>query len=183
MPLKTLHAFTLVVGLVSMTGIFACESASSPGGGAGTDGSTGYAGSGGPVDAAAAAAFLGCTPIKASALAGCRNPDEPSCQTCCATNANDVCAKHSSSCFQGTIDDVSVVVSSYCQSSAGCSSDCTPCASCSTLSEVTLCRLKPASVECDCAHLELGVDPCVNHTSCACKCSLYKAALAACPPP
>lgn len=146
-------------------------------------GDTSAAGTGGPVDAAAAEAFLGCTPIKASALAGCRNPDQPNCQTCCATNVNDVCAKHGSPCFQSTIDDGSVVVSSYCQSSLGCTSDCTPCASCSKLSEVTLCRLKPASIECDCAHLEVGIDPCANHTSCACKCSLYQAALAACPPP
>jgi hypothetical protein len=57
---------------------------------------------------------------------------------------------------------------------------CNPCASCSIADEVTLCRLKPMIAACDCSHIE--IDPCSQPDSCACQCSKYQAALAACPP-
>jgi hypothetical protein len=132
--------------------------------------------------AGATPAAFGCTPISESARAGCRSSDEPNCERCCLQTQPDSCGVWSLPCATVV---AAQSVGQYCEASslAGqCPADCRPCAACSKSSEASLCSLRPTIGACDCAHVDIGVDPCFGPQSCACLCATYAAALAACPP-
>ena len=125
---------------------------------------------------------FGCAPISDSALAGCRSSDEPNCERCCLQTEPDYCSVWAIPCSTVVAGQS---VGQYCGVSgmAGqCPADCRPCASCSKYSEATMCSLMPTIGACDCANIDIGVDPCFSPQSCACLCRGYEAAVEACPP-
>jgi hypothetical protein len=149
-------------------------------GGSGAGGGVTMGGGGTTGSAGSAPMTLGCTPIRASALVGCRSGDEPNCEMCCSPTANG-CTVLSLPCVPGF---GGVPASGYCTEYAPagpCPSGCQPCAACSKYSEGYLCS--PDIAACDCPHVTIGGDPCSVPGSCACLCSIYLRARAACPPP
>jgi hypothetical protein len=55
---------------------------------------------------------------------------------------------------------------------------------CTPIKEAALagCRASDEP-SCDCAHVDVGIDPCAAPLSCACKCAAYLADVKACPAP
>jgi hypothetical protein len=132
-------------------------------------------------DGATQTAF-GCIAISEGALEGCRASDEPNCGTCCVQAAPDNCTVRGVPC---TTVVAGQTVGDYCAVFAmpgQCPADCRPCAACSRYDEASLCSLRPGIDACDCATVDIGLDPCFAPQSCGCLCRTYLADLAACPP-
>jgi hypothetical protein len=112
-----------------------------------------------------------CPPISESAKVGCRSGDEPGCWSCCRNIGQPDCYTLSSP-YKGN----------WLISETGCAPGCKPCARCSKDSEATYCRLVETAVSCDCDHLDIGNDPCIQPDGCACECAAYLATRSMCAP-
>ncbi|MBN1606723.1 MAG: hypothetical protein JW940_08820 [Polyangiaceae bacterium] len=115
-------------------------------------------------------------PIDPDALVGCRAPHEPGCQHCCESDRTQaVC------CFRDSI--LSEVDWDMFGSEDGpCPDGCPLCTQCDVYSEKQLDSVTRSRwLECDCARIGVGLDPCFGGDSCECDCSIHEAATRACP--
>jgi len=115
-------------------------------------------------------------PIDPDALVGCRAPDEPGCQHCCERDSTEAVCYFRDSILSEDDWDM------FGSEDGPCPNGCPSCAQCDAYSETQLDSMdKSRWLECDCAHLDPGVDPCFNANSCECDCSIHAAAMKACP--
>lgn len=106
---------------------------------------------------------------------GCRAPDEEGCASCC----NEEQGSFSISSWSG--GGSSDVKPWYNVNSRADSCEGHPaCAQCTERNERELKELKKPE-GCDCSTQEIGVDPCMAPSSCACYCSRASYLEAACP--
>lgn len=114
--------------------------------------------------------------ITASARSGCRSPEEPGCATCCIPQGSCMVRSWNAGGVTGVKPwyDVS-------ESRSSCPAGCAQCASCVLRTEEELCQLLATPRACDCAKIQIGIDPCFAASSCECYCSRYASLTSACP--
>lgn len=106
--------------------------------------------------------------IAPDSIIGCRAPTA-GCERCCLpTRSGHVILSGEGDVYNTT---------EY--RDGACSSDTPSCARCSNEEERQLRQLAAAPV-CECAGVDVGIDPCHDPTGCACFCTRLEVALAAC---
>lgn len=118
--------------------------------------------------------------VDPDALAGCRAPDEPDCQTCCRETDGDGC-HYLIGEEDWSLYDVDPWYNGVLFVDGACPADCQRCASCSERDEHLLESLAPRP-DCDCDGLSIGIDPCYHPGGCACYCSTLESLTSSCPP-
>lgn len=110
-----------------------------------------------------------------AALAGdeaaCTAPSEPGCDFCCRPLDNGMCTQLSWT--GGPETKTKPWYNAQRALGKPCPGDCRPCARCLERDSDNLARMK-APEGCDCAAIEVGVDPCHAPMSCECFCSRWK---------
>jgi hypothetical protein len=120
--------------------------------------------------------------VSAAARSGCRSPEEPGCSVCCHVGGGGGgCWRRSWS--PGSVNVTGVTPWYNADELVGqtCPSNCPTCATCLARDEEELCQLLAMPQGCDCTNVEIGIDPCINPTSCACYCQRLEAEIQACP--
>ncbi len=115
--------------------------------------------------------------ILPEALIGCRSPEEPGCGACCYSDGGQCIAMRWTSDGRGDIEpwyNQLEVLKEWPH-------HCLRCAQCSKRSEQQLYRLLSDGMICDCAGLEIGIDPCFYAASCECWCSRVEILSRECP--
>lgn len=120
--------------------------------------------------------------ISAASRSGCRAPDEPGCASCCYGAPGDgSCTRRSWAPGGAGVSSVKPWYNAAEFLAQSCPADCLPCASCLAREEEELCQLLAMPRACDCAHTEIGIDPCFHPESCACYCERLALATQSCP--
>eukprot|EP00457_Paulinella_chromatophora_P013552 gb/GEZN01013866.1/.p1 GENE.gb/GEZN01013866.1/~~gb/GEZN01013866.1/.p1 ORF type:complete len:257 (-),score=10.42 gb/GEZN01013866.1/:111-881(-) len=114
----------------------------------------------------------------ATAITGCRSPEETNCEVCCRADA-EACMQFSAQGFAEYAPDTTPWYNVQTFLEGACPEECPPCASCLIRDEEELTTLGERP-ECDCS-LSVELDPCFSPNSCECYCSRYLRLAEACP--